>query len=136
MDEKDSSEKVNEEIVEDEEFSDGVDDFEDIQQRLETVERLLVQERNRRVFERAAEKSGVRYDRIDAAMKLAGIDEIEKTLEDEDAEKIVKRIVSEYPEFAKKQNPLDVDNGAPGVRLSRAAASGDALEMLKMLRKK
>jgi len=136
MDEKDSSEKVNEEIVEDEEFSDGVDDFEDIQQRLETVERLLVQERNRRVFERAAEKSGVRYDRIDAAMKLAGIDEIEKTLKDEDAEKIVKRIVSEYPEFAKKQNPLDVDNGAPGVRLSRAAASGDALEMLKMLLKK
>ncbi|MCD6417558.1 hypothetical protein J7M00_02090 [bacterium] len=136
MDEKDSSEKVNEEIVEDEEFSDGVDDFEDIQQRLETVERLLVQERNRRVFERAAEKSGVRYDRIDAAMKLAGIDEIEKTLKDEDAEKIVKRIVSEYPEFAKKQNPLDVDNGAPGVRLSRVAASGDALEMLKMLRKK
>ncbi|RKZ28410.1 hypothetical protein DRQ26_01160 [bacterium] len=114
----------------------GGEDLDEIRRSLEEARLLLVRERNIRIFERAAEKAGIRRDRIDAAVKLTGIDVSDETMEETQAEKIAREIAAQYPEFTQNKNPVDVDNGAPGVRLSRAAASGDALEMLKMLLKK
>ena len=113
----------------------SVDELEELRESLAEARLLLVQERNRRLFQRAAEKTGIRYDRIDAAMKLAEIDALTETIDDDEAKKIAEKILAGYPEFAQKQSPLSTDQGVPGNRKSRTSSSGNALELLKILRR-
>ena len=103
--------------------------------RLEEAQRLLISERNRRAFERAAAKAGIRSDRVDAAAKLAQIDSIAEELDQDRAFELARRIAAEYPEFVEGASPLSTDQGAPSGAKSRAKAAGDALEMLKLLRR-
>ncbi len=129
----------NVEVIESEtEIDDDVadDDYIELVERVERAEQLLILERNRRIFERAAEKAGIRSDRLDAAAKLAGIEAADETLDDSAAAKIAGKIIAEYPEFSQKRNPLTTDQGVPGDRKGRAAASGDALELLRAMRRK
>ncbi len=128
VEEPESESEIDEDVAD--------DDYQELVERVERAEQLLIQERNRRVFERAAEKSGIRSDRLDAAAKLAGIDAADETLDDNTALKIAQKILAEYPEFSQKRSPLTTDQGVPSDRKSRAVASGDALALLRAMRRK
>ena len=137
---------MDEELRDDVENTDGVDlrddaldderdDYEELLERLERAEQLLLSERNRRLFERAAERAGIRPDRVEAAAKLAGVETITDPIDDEMARKLAEKILAEYPEFSQRRNPLTTDQGVPSGSRGRAAATGDALEMLRILRR-
>jgi len=107
----------------------------ELEKRLDRAEQLLIQERNRRVFERALSHAGFRTDRIEAAYKLAGLDSSNELIDEKRASEIAERILADFPEFGAKAKLLSTDQSAPGGVKSRAAASGDALSLLKAMRR-
>jgi len=109
------------------------DELAELKERLAQAQRLLIQERNRRVFQRASEAAGIRDDRLEAAWKLAELDAAGEPIDEDAAAEIARKILAGYPEFSKTRAPLATDEGVPSK--GRAKASGDALELLRMLRK-
>lgn len=107
--------------------------IDEIYEKLLNAEMLLIQERNRRIFERALENVGVRSDRLDAAWKLAETDMSRDSLDEKTAKELAQKILANYPEFAEKRKLLSTDQAAPSK--GRAASSGDALEMLREMRR-
>ena len=103
--------------------------------RLEQAEKVLIQERNFRAFEKALEKAGIRRDRFEAAWKLAGLEVYAQPVDDKTASELAENILANYPEFGQISKPLSTDQSALTERTSRFLAASDALELLRSMRK-
>ena len=137
MNEDNNERQIDSDTEIESEIENPEDEITELRNRLERAELLIIKEHNRLIFERAAKKAGIRLDRIDAACKLSGIESSVEEINEESAFKIAGKIVANYPEFSNKRMPLTTDqNVLVDSRKSRAAASGDALMLLKALRMK
>ena len=113
----------------------NIPDIDELREKLEQAQQMLIREKNRQVFARASQKAGIRQDRIEAAMKLSGVDSITDSIDDATARELAEKILANYPEFSDERSPLETDQGLPGTSRTRAKMSGDPLEILRILRK-
>lgn len=122
--EKQSEEPLKEDIA---------DTLDDIRERLGKTEKMLLAERNRRIFQNCALNSGIRMERLDAAEKLSSVAELQEEINADRANEIVQTLRKNFPELFVKNSAVEIDNGVPGK--IRANRGNDPLEILSALRR-
>ena len=130
--EKPKPEKTDDGQINAKNEADSPDELTSLKEELEKAKKLLVSERNRRMFERLALKSNIRADRVDAAWRLSGFEQVAETLDEETVKMELNKIAANYPEFVSTGSPIQTDQSAP--RKSTPTLTNDPLEMLKALR--
>ena len=95
--EKPKSEKTDEGQINAKNEGDSPDELTSLKEELEKAKKLLVSERNRRMFERLALRSNIRADRVDAAWRLSGFEQVAETLDEETVKKGAKQNRCQLP---------------------------------------
>ena len=113
----------------------------ELREELEDVRREIHRRELRNRFEIEALKGGIRPDRLSAAAKLAELDPNSESEMEEMVSGALENLKDGFPELFRREGDLpEVDNAgfsrSRGDAYESARAKGDALGMLKALRKK